>query len=154
MATKKSTKRRAPAARKQSKSARPKRRQPETLRLRGLTPSITANDLAASIRWYRDVLGCALEEEWKDGDRVVGAELKAGSVVLYVNQDDFAKGRDRVKGVGLRFYCTTAQDVDRLAADIEARGGVLAERPTDRSWGGRSFTVVDPDGFKITIGNY
>lgn len=155
MATKKATKpRKAPARRKSQPVPRPARRQPETLRLRRLSPSLTANDLGASIRWYCDVLGCALEEEWKDGDRVVGAELKAGTVTFMLSQDDFAKGRDRVKGVGLRFYCSTAQNVDRLAAEIEARGGVLAQRPTTQPWGTRDFTVVDPDGFKLTIGNY
>jgi lactoylglutathione lyase len=154
MATKKSTKRRTPPpARKPAKPTRPERKQPETLRLRNLSPSLTVNDLGASIRWYRDVLGFTLEEEWKDGDVVVGAQLNAGAITFMMSQDDFAKGRDRVKGVGLRFYCTTAQDVDRLAADVEARGGVLAQPPTDNPWG-RDFTVVDPDGFKITITNY
>ena len=33
------------------------RRQPETLRLRSLMPSLTVNDLAASVAWYRDVSG-------------------------------------------------------------------------------------------------
>ena len=135
-------------------AAKHPRRQPETLRLRHVVPSITVDDLGASIRWYRDVLGFTLEEEWKDGDVVLGAELKAGHVRVMLSQDDFAKGRDRVKGVGMRLHCETAQDVDSLAAEIEARGGVLAQRPKDQPWGGRDFTVIDPDGFTISIGNY
>jgi hypothetical protein len=33
------------------------RKKPETLRLRALMPSLTANDLQASVAFYRDVLG-------------------------------------------------------------------------------------------------
>ena len=45
----------------------------------------------------------------------------------------------------------TAQNVDRLAQAILARGGELAQGPTDQPWGMRDFAVADPDGFKITI---
>ena len=43
------------------------------------------------------------------------------------------------------------QDIDELAAAIRARGGELAQEPTDQPWGARDFAVVDPDGFKISI---
>jgi predicted enzyme related to lactoylglutathione lyase len=48
-------------------------------------------------------------------------------------------------------YCGTAQDIDTLARQIEARGGTLLEKPKDQPWGGRAFAVVDPDGFVLTI---
>jgi len=72
-------------------------------------------------------------------------------VDLWLGQDDWKKGRDRVKGQGFRIYCGTAQDIDTLAAGIRARGGTLAEGPKDEPWGGRDFAVVDPDGFKVTF---
>ena len=72
-------------------------------------------------------------------------------ILRQLGQDDFQKGRDRQKGVGVRLYCTTGQDIDTLAADIEARGGELAQKPTDQPWGARDFAVVDPDGFAISI---
>ena len=81
----------------------------------------------------------------------MGARLKAGTVEVLLAQDDFAKGRDRKKGVGFRLFCTTAQDVDQLAADVRKRGGQLAQEPTDQPWGARDFAVVDPDGFNISI---
>ncbi|MBI4503809.1 MAG: VOC family protein [Gemmatimonadetes bacterium] len=130
---------------------RPVRKQPETLRLSSITPSLTVNDLLRSIGWYRDVLGFKVQEEWKHNGQVMGAELKAGTVSVMLGQDDFAKGRDRKKGEGFRLYCTTRQDIDQLADLIKARGGVLEQEPADQPWGARDFTVVDPDGFKITI---
>ncbi|MBI4419471.1 MAG: VOC family protein [Gemmatimonadetes bacterium] len=129
----------------------PARKQPETLRLASAAPSFTVSDIQRSLAWYRDILGFSEVDRWEQDGHLAGVELKAGTVVFILNQDDFAKGRDRIKGVGFRLYCRTRQDVDRLAATIKARGGVLAREPTTRSWGTRDFALVDPDGFNLTI---
>lgn len=127
------------------------RKQPETLRLRSIMPALTASDLEKSIAFYRDILGCILVEEMRNEDRLVAAQLRAGNVDLLLSQDDFAKGSDRDKGQGLRLYCTTVQDVDGLAAEITARGGILTQEVADQPWGARDFALEDPDGFKISI---
>ena len=127
------------------------RKQPESLRLRSIVPSITATDLQASLAWYRDVLGFIVAEEYNQDDRLMGVRLTAGHVNVLLTQDDFAKGRDRQKGVGLRFFCMTAQDLDQLAAAIKERGGKLTQEPKDQPWGARDFAVADPDGFNISI---
>jgi len=133
------------------KAARPERKRPETLRLSSISPSLTVNDLQRSIAWYRDVLGFKVDEEWKHNGQVMGASLKAGTVSVMLGQDDFAKGRNRQKGEGLRLYCSTRQDIDQLADMIKARGGTLLEEPKNQPWGARDFAVADLDGFKITI---
>jgi uncharacterized glyoxalase superfamily protein PhnB len=127
------------------------RKQPETLRLRAVMPAITASDLQASVAWYRDVLGFTVAEEYERDGKVMGVRLRAGNVDVLLAQDDFAKGRDRQKGAGLRLYGITFQDVDQLAAAIKERGGQLAQEPTDQPWGTRDFAVIDPDGFILSI---
>lgn len=127
------------------------RAQPESLRLKLISPSITVDDLQASLAFYRDVLGFTVKEEWKDGDEVRGAALVAGEAHFMIGQDDWAKGRDRAKGEALRFWFTTSRPADEVAADIKSRGGALASEPEDMPWGGRAFSVVDPDGFQITF---
>jgi predicted enzyme related to lactoylglutathione lyase len=77
--------------------------------------------------------------------------LKAGVCKLGLSQDDWAKGRDRKRGEGVRIWCTTAQDIDALAARIQAAGGALTEGPADQEWGGRSFSVDDPDGYHLSF---
>jgi lactoylglutathione lyase len=148
---KKATARGTTTRRKPARRARQARRQPETLRLRSVEPSLTVGDIERSLAWYRDVLGFTVGERWEHEGRLAGVEIVAGRVSFWLSQDDWKKGRDRVKGEGFRLYGETAQDVDRLAAQILVRGGRLLEEPRDQPWGGRAFSVADPDGFKITI---
>lgn len=148
MATKRKATRKRPA---RKPKALKRRKQPETLRVRASAPGLTVNDVEKSLAWYRDVLGFVVVSRWEDGGRLLGAELRAGAVIITIGQDDWAKGRDRVKGVGIRTYFRTVQDIDKLAAGIKARGGVLSHDPMDQPWGMRDFGVEDPDGFKITI---
>lgn len=124
---------------------------PESLRLRSVTPSLTVDDLEASIGFYRDIVGFTVIDEWKDDGELRGVALVAGSARLLLGQDDGAKGWDRTKGEGYRLYLNTAQNVDQIAANIEARGGSLESQPEDMPWGSRAFTIRDPDGFTLTI---
>jgi len=151
MATKKKKPAKRPAPKRAPAKRPPARRQPETLRLRSIAPSLTATDLQRSIAFYRDVLGFIIGEEWRERGVLMGVEMQAGAVTFMLSQDDFAKGRDRQKGVGTRFYCGTAQDIDRFAAQIRERGGVLDQEPKDMPWGARVFMISDPDGFKLTF---
>jgi uncharacterized glyoxalase superfamily protein PhnB len=155
--------RRRPAKRAVSRKVAPRktagrskitpRHQPESLRLRSASPSLTVGDVQKSLAFYRDVLGFTEKERWQQDGVLRGVEMTAGNVSVWLGQDDWKKGRDRIKGQGFRLYCSTRQDVDALAAQIRARGGTLAEEPTDMSWGARALGIVDPDGFAITIAN-
>lgn len=129
----------------------PKRKQPESLRFRAVTPSLTVNDISRSLAWYTKVLGFTVEERYENEGKLGGASLIAGEQRWFLSQDDFSKGRDRQKGVGMRFFLETVQDIDQLAAAVKTRGGTLDGDVTERSWGTRDFTIVDPDGFRLTI---
>jgi catechol 2,3-dioxygenase-like lactoylglutathione lyase family enzyme len=128
-----------------------RRQQPESLRLRSITPVFTVNDLQQSLAFYRDGLGFFVSERWEEGGQLQGVMLKAGASHLGLSQDDFSKGRDRPKGVGFRISCDTFQDVDAVAERLKAFGGTIIEGPGER-WDNYGFTAQDPDGFKITIG--
>src|SRR5713101_721920 len=85
MARKKTAKR---PAKKRPAPRHPVRLQPESLRLRSLAVSLTVNDLAKSIAWYRDVLRFTVGERWEDSGQLLGVQLKAGSGRLdYAPQD-------------------------------------------------------------------
>jgi catechol 2,3-dioxygenase-like lactoylglutathione lyase family enzyme len=125
---------------------------PETLRLRSLEPSFTVSDLDRSVRFYTGILGFIVADQFKDDSgKLLGVMLQAGSCKLGLSQDDWAKGRDRVRGAGVRVWCLTAQEVDQIAARIKANGGTVSDGPKDESWGARSLSIDDPDGYHLTI---
>lgn len=128
----------------------PARAEPESLRARELTASLTVKDLPKSVAWYRDVLGCTVDRETEQDGKLRSVALKAGEVRILLNQDDGAKGWDRVKGVGCSLRLVTVQPIDQIAARIKAAGGTLELEPIDRPWG-RLFRLRDPDGFLLVI---
>jgi catechol 2,3-dioxygenase-like lactoylglutathione lyase family enzyme len=146
----KAASKRTAARRMAAKPARAKSADRAGLRISVAAPSFTVSDVNKSLAWYRDVLGFTAKERWEDGGTLQGVEMAAGPVSFMLGQDDWKRGRDRVKGEGFRIYCTTTQDVDGIAAGIKARGGTLSYEPRDE-WGMRAFAIEDPDGFKITI---
>lgn len=128
-----------------------KRAEPESFRGRAMMAALTVKDVPKSVAWYRDVLGFTVGNTYEDKGKLFAVELKAGAVELVVNQDDGARGFDRVKGEGLSLQITTTQDIDALAARATANGATLITPPTTMPWGARLFRVKDPDGFKLVI---
>jgi uncharacterized glyoxalase superfamily protein PhnB len=151
MATRKKPTRRATTAKRKGSTQRPQRRQPESLRLSAVGVSLTVNNLERSIAWYRDALGFTPGERWEENGRLRGVQMKAGRCDIMLNQDDFAKGRDRKKGEGFRVWVDTAQDLDAIAARIKATGWPLDREPSNTPWGDWAFALTDPDGFKFTF---
>jgi uncharacterized protein len=123
----------------------------EELHAQSLWASLTVRDLAASLAWYRDVVGFAVEKEHRRDGRLTAVSLRAGDVRILLGQDDGAKGLDRPKGEGHSLQIVTSDDIDAVAARIRERGGALEAEPVDTPWGARMFRLKDPDGFRFTI---
>ena len=117
-----------------------------------LAPTFTVSDLKRSIPFYEG-LGFTVTDEMKEKGELHGVMLEAGGAKLGLAQDDFAKGRDRVKGVGMRLYLETDDDVRAIAKQAKAAGVKLEGDPAPLEWGPLGFTVTDYDGFKLTIAN-
>ena len=116
-----------------------------------LAASLTVKDLPRSMAWYRDVLHFTVDQQMERDGKVRAVAVKAGAVRILLNQDDGAKGANRITGVGLSLMLTTTQNIDTLAAQIKSHGGVLESEPADMPWGARVFRLQDPDGFKFVI---
>ncbi len=140
-------------AKPKPKKAAPRKAGSGGVSLRDASPSFTVNDLERSLRFYRDVLGFKVEQKWEENGKVLGVSFRAGKVTLMIGQDDWKKGRDRMKGQGFRIYFETETDVDALAEGIAKRGGTLESLPENRPWGYRDFSMADLDGFKLTFGS-
>jgi uncharacterized glyoxalase superfamily protein PhnB len=124
----------------------------QTLQVTGITPIITVDDLQTSIAFY-EALGFIVGERWEDNGALLGVMLAAGKTQIGLNQDDWKKGRDRKKGVGMRLFLGTTQNVDEIAARAKGAGIRLQSEPHDTEWKSRAFEVTDPSGFILTIGS-
>lgn len=115
--------------------------------------SVTCKDVAASIRWYEQVLGFTVAFPFEHEGTLAGAVITAGNIRIVLNQDDGALGWDRIKGQGfyLQINVASAADVDAAAERVRAAGGTLIDEPADRPWGARMFQLRDPDGFKLGV---
>jgi uncharacterized glyoxalase superfamily protein PhnB len=116
-----------------------------------LQASLTVKDLQKSVAWYVDVVGFALNQKYERDGALRAVAVAAGEVRILLNQDDGAKGWDRVKGEGFSLQINTTQSIDEIASGITKRGGHLDTEPKDMPWGVRMFRVRDPDGFRWTI---
>ena len=84
---------------------------------------------------------------------LVKGEVPVGVLATQVglSQDDWKKGRDRKKGVGMRLYLSTSQNVDEIAKRAKNAGFTLKSEPQNTEWKTRAFEVTDPSGFLLTI---
>lgn len=121
--------------------------------LTSLGCSITCADVEASIRFYRDVLGFSVAQQFERDGKVAGAVIVSGSTAIVLNQDDGKLGWDRIKGQGIYVQMNVASpaEVDAAADRIRAAGFTLLNEPADRPWGARMFQVLDPSGFKLGV---
>ena len=122
-----------------------------SLHASALSASLTVSDLARSVAWYTDALGFTVDQRYERGGKLAAVAIRAGSVRLLLNQDDGAKGLDRVKGEGFSLQITTSQSIDAIAQRVRNAGGTLDSEPADMPWGVRSFRVRDPDGFRFAV---
>ncbi len=124
----------------------------EALQISTFVPSLTVDDLQKSMTFY-EALGFAVGERWEDNGALLGVMMRAGKNEIGLSQDDWKKGRDRKKGIGMRLFMSTTQNVDEIAARAKGAGIKLNSEPHDTEWKTRAFEVTDPSGFLLTIGS-
>ena len=122
----------------------------EALRISAIVPNLTVDDLQKSIAFYEG-LGFAIDDRWEENGKLLGVMLRAGKSQIGLSQDDWKKGRDRKKGIGVRLSISTTQNVDEIAARAKGAGIQLKSEPHDTEWKSRAFEVTDPSGFLLTV---
>lgn len=120
------------------------------LQAKTVSPTLTVDNVEQSVAFFEG-LGFGVEERWEEKGTLVGVMLRAGEIQIGLSQDDWKKGRDRKKGVGMRIYVYTTQNIDQLAADARKAGIALDTEPHDTPWGSRAFEATEPSGFSLTV---
>ena len=114
-------------------------RDPKITGLNHLTFAVS--DLDRSIRFYRDVLGCVLRAQWKDG-----AYLEAGSLWLCLSCDASTRTMPHADYTHAAFSAS-AEDFDALCIRIRKEAVVWKENRSE----GASLYFLDPDGHKLEL---
>ena len=124
----------------------------EAVLISALVPTFTVDDLQKSIAFY-EALGFTIDDRWEEKGVLLGVMLRAGKLQIGLNQDDWKKGRDRKKGIGVRLSMSTStrQSVDEIARRAKSAGITLKSEPQDTEWKSRAFEVIDPSGFLLTV---
>lgn len=117
------------------------------------------NDMAAMIRFYRDVLGFEIKES---EDAVNVYLIKDGTLFMLYERKNFegmtSRKYEYVNGLNGHFeialYVDTFEEVDKRFADAVSKGATPVLAPTTEPWGQRTCYVADPEGNLIEIGSF
>ena len=123
--------------------------------MQSLIPALAVKDIAASLRFYNDVLGFETTFSMPDDTgTLVHGSVKRGDVEIMFGRIDMTDAHDQKPlGLGVSLYTTVAdsEDIDALFAHARAAGATIVSEPTDQFWGHRDWTVADPDGYRIVV---
>jgi predicted enzyme related to lactoylglutathione lyase len=106
---------------------------------------VHASDLAATVHWYRDMLGLRVAREYGRDGQVTGVVLFLGGGFLEIVG---AQGVVRSRGVTLWLQ---VPDVDAEHARLVAAGVHVARPPQTEPWGLRECWVDGPDEARIVL---
>lgn len=119
-----------------------------------VTPNLVCRDLAASLAFYRDVLGFTISMSVPDAPPYVFVGLERDGVSVFLNDvtvvvADFpAMAATPPGGTATMFFTVT--DVDALHDAVAPKATVMMPLKT-QFYGMREFAVTDPDGHLITF---
>lgn len=128
-----------------------------TLKLDGF--GLFVDDMAAMVRFYRDVLGF----EIKEGENTKNVYLiKDGTLFMLYERKNFeimtSRKYEYTKGFNGHFeiamYVDTFDEVDEMYREVISKGAVSVLEPTTEPWGQRTCYIADPEGNLIEIGSF
>ena len=119
-----------------------------------ITPSLAYADAPAAIRWLEDVLGFRTAALYVgDGGRVNFSQLvyRDGAVTVHTASEE---GRLEARGrSSISLLVDTRDDVDRAYERAVAAGATVLRPPEDAFYGGRGFSLEDPEGHQWHVGS-
>jgi uncharacterized glyoxalase superfamily protein PhnB len=116
-------------------------------------PSLGALDARALIKFLVDAFGFEETAVYGEGDQVHHAELAwppGGGIMLGSSTNE---SRMNLKPGTFHAYAVT-DDPDALFARAVAAGAKVVHELTDRDYGSREFSVLDPEGNRWSFGTY
>jgi predicted enzyme related to lactoylglutathione lyase len=108
--------------------------------IENITPILRADDLAATKRYYLDVLGFKLD--WEAPYMISVSRDGGGSIMI-------CDGHQGHRGTWLWIG---VEDADALYAEFVSKGAVIRDPPQNFAWA-YEFQVEDPNGHVLRFGS-
>ena len=116
-------------------------------------------DMAAMVRFYRDVLGFEIREDENAQNVYL---IKDETLFMLYRRKDFEGMTGRrykyVSGLNghyeIALYVDTFEEVDLRFKEVVGKGAVPVLEPTTEPWGQRTCYIADPEGNLIEIGSF
>ena len=120
---------------------------------------IMVNDMAAMIRFYRDVLGFEIKEDENTSNVFLE---KDETLFLLYRRSDFEKMTDRTfsycSGINGHYEIALSvenyAEVDKAYEAVVAAGAQGIMEPVTEPWGQRTCYIADPEGNLVEIGSF
>ncbi len=110
---------------------------------------IYAKDVERGLRFYRDLMGFKLIEDFRYEGRSVYARLRApggdGTIALHQAGPGVSVASD-----GVRLYFEVG-DLDGFCRKLQQKGFYITQMPRMMPWGWRHAYLNDPDGHEISL---
>ena len=109
-----------------------------------IIPEVRSNNLAETRDFYTGILGLVIDME--EGDFLMMSSPANTSAQLIVNDNGHA-------GLppGFAVDVGNAQQLQQIYQSVIDRGLPIVEPLTDKPWGIRRFSVIDPTGVRVTV---
>jgi uncharacterized glyoxalase superfamily protein PhnB len=117
-----------------------------------IQPILHVPDVDATLRYYRDVLDFTVDYVLPDETgRTIHAELNwRGADLMLAPTDTLSPVARSLLGAGVILYLTDPNgDIDTFYECVRERGAQIVDPIKTQEWGHRTFTVSDPDGYRL-----
>jgi uncharacterized glyoxalase superfamily protein PhnB len=125
------------------------------LKVQKLTPNLVVRDVAASMNFYRTVLGFETAFTVPDQAPYVFASITNGSVEIFFNDhksvtEDYPALTAKGIGGSLTLFIEV-EGIEEILATVKKAGAQVTMPLKDQFYGMREFAFEDPEGWVVTI---
>jgi uncharacterized glyoxalase superfamily protein PhnB len=128
----------------------------------GLISCLGYTDADAAVSWLVRAFGFKEHAVYRNAEgKIVHAELTLGAAMIMISPDgagEFGKAvmtmPERAGGRCTQTIYGVVEDVDAHYERAVAAGAVTIIAPRDESYGGRGYSVRDPEGHAWSFGSY
>jgi len=125
------------------------------MKFQKLTPNLVVRDVAASMEFYRSVLGFQPAIKVPDEPPYVFGSVTSGSVEIFFNDrkavaEDYPPLGARPVGGALTLFMEV-EGIEEVLAAVQKSGAKIVMPLKQQFYGMREFAFEDPEGWMVTI---